>query len=75
MAAACCTLPRQLTRPTTTAARIQRRRFSVHQWKSFLRWQDLDRDYKVESDEQARIKNTIKLGNDFYLSPEKIEDG
>jgi len=71
---ACCTFRRQLARSSKTAL-TQRRRFSVHQWKSFARWQDFDRDYKVHADEQARIKNTIKLGNDFFLSPEKIEDG
>ncbi len=70
MNAVCCALS---ARP---AARLnstyQRRWLWVHQWKSFQRWQDLDRDAKVYADEQHRVKNTVKFG-DLYLTPERVE--
>lgn len=47
----------------------------IHQWKRFIRWQDLEYNKKKLQSEQHLVRNTIKLNQDFYISPERIEQG
>lgn len=67
-----------LNRRNGISDKVQVRHFimkHVHQWKRFIRWQDLERDFKEYKKEDYLIKNTLKLNNDFYISPETVEQG
>ncbi|KAM3723037.1 Distal membrane-arm assembly complex protein [Dirofilaria immitis] len=51
----------------------QKRTF-IHRWSKFIRWQELVAEEVEEKKVEKSIKNYIKLGDDAYLSPERIED-
>lgn len=53
----------------------QKRFIFIHQWKSFKRWQDLRRDNKDYKEEQAQIKNAMRISDDLFVSPERPEQG
>uniref|UniRef100_A0AC34FAA2 Mitochondrial ATP synthase regulatory component factor B n=1 Tax=Panagrolaimus sp. ES5 TaxID=591445 RepID=A0AC34FAA2_9BILA len=59
----------------TTASRglTSRTKFFVHKWRSFRRWQSIDKDRLKYEDELHRVKNYMRLSDDLYISPERIE--
>uniref|UniRef100_A0A7E4VU30 ATP synthase subunit s-like protein n=1 Tax=Panagrellus redivivus TaxID=6233 RepID=A0A7E4VU30_PANRE len=46
----------------------------VHKWRAFKRYQDLDRDRKQYEDELYRVRTAMRISDDLYISPERIED-
>lgn len=59
----------------STANIIGKRSLFIHKWRSFKRWQDLDRDRKEHLDELQRVRNFMRISDDLYISPERVEDG
>uniref|UniRef100_A0A0N5BA07 ATP synthase subunit s-like protein n=1 Tax=Strongyloides papillosus TaxID=174720 RepID=A0A0N5BA07_STREA len=49
-------------------------RNSIHFWKQFKRWQDLDKEYKKEKKLEESKKNYIRLNDGFYITPERETD-
>uniref|UniRef100_A0AC34Q643 Mitochondrial ATP synthase regulatory component factor B n=1 Tax=Panagrolaimus sp. JU765 TaxID=591449 RepID=A0AC34Q643_9BILA len=58
----------------STANIIGKRSLFIHKWRSFKRWQDLDRDRKEHLDELQRVRNFMRISDDLYISPERVED-
>ena len=58
-----------------TANIVVRRSLFIHKWRHFKRWQDFDRDTKQNEDELQRVKNFMRINDELYISPEKVEDG
>ncbi|KAE9556106.1 hypothetical protein FO519_000740 [Halicephalobus sp. NKZ332] len=57
-----------------TANFISRRSLFIHRWRHFKRWQDFDRETKEHDDELQRVKNYMRINDELYISPEKVED-
>ncbi|EFO25657.2 hypothetical protein LOAG_02823 [Loa loa] len=53
--------------------KCQKRTF-IHRWSKFIRWQELVAEEVEEKKIEKSIKNYIKLTDDGYLSPERVED-
>jgi len=45
--------------------------FRIHWWTYFKRWQELDRDVKVEAKEEQKLKSYFRPTDDMYITPEK----
>jgi len=72
----CCRFRLKNLSDRLTPNRQQKRhsQWFIHQWRSFIRWQDLVRDAKELAEEKRRIRNYLPIAEGFYISPEKTED-
>lgn len=64
-----------ITRRSFHTSAPNRKIFRLIWWPYFRRWQDLERDYKKEKDEDYKVEHYFRPTDDMYLTPEKRQDG
>lgn len=54
---------------------LARKWIRIHWWPAFRRWQELEAKTRVYLEEETKIRNIYRVTDDYYISPEKREDG
>ena len=60
---------------TTASKGLFVRTLFIHKWRSFKRWQAQEKEKAKYEDELQRVKNYMRISDDLYISPERVEDG
>ena len=49
--------------------------FRIHWWPYFKRWQQLEKEQKQEVDEKLQLREAGRISDEFYITPQKPEQG